>query len=122
MPTSSKKSVETHSIPSDLKAEQALGLVGLGMMQKMSQEGNKRLRLVEENEEKFDLHSLKQRLELIALAIDTGAPLSTAETSYLLGARPGSSKTIRGGILANRISRNVWKLSRLEKDSAYWRN
>ena len=73
-------------------------------------------------EEKFDLHSLRQRLELIALAIDTGAPLSTSEVGYLLGARPGSGKAERGGLLAKRISRNVWKLSRIEKDSAYWRN
>ncbi len=122
MSASPKKIPQNHSIPDDLKPEQALGLVGLGMMQKISQNGTTKLRLVEESEGNCDLHSLKQRLELIALAIDTGAPLSTSEVAYLLGARPGSSKTERGGIVAKRISRNVWRISRLSKDSAYWRN
>ncbi len=75
-----------------------------------------------EEGEKADLHSLRQRLELISLAIETGAPLSTSEVTHLLGARPGSSKTERGGLVARRISRNVWKLNRADKDSSYWRN
>ena len=92
-------------------------------MQKISKDGTSRLRLVEEPEGKYDLSSLRQRLELVALAIETGSPLSTSEVTYLLGARPGSSKTKRGGLLAQKISRNVWKLSRNEeKDSSYWRN
>ena len=117
-----KKPAKPQSIPADLNPEQALGLVGLGMMQKMSREGNTRLKLVEDYEGKFDLNSLRQRLELISLALQTSAPLSTSEVAYLLGARPGSSKTERGGLMARRISRNVWKLSRTEKDSSYWRN
>ncbi len=117
-----KKPSDSQAIPNDLNPEQALGLVGLGMMQRMSREGNTRLRLVEDYEETFDFHSLKQRLELIALAIDTGAPLSTSEVAYLLGAKPGSGKAERGGLLAKRISRNVWKLSRSENESSYWRN
>ena len=122
MPASAKKVPQNHSIPNDLKPEQALGLVGLGMMQKISQEGTTKLRLVQETEGNFDIYSLKLRLELISLAIETGAPLSTSEVSYLLGARPGSSKTERGGIVAKRITRNVWKISRVSKDSSYWRN
>ena len=114
---------DSKAIPSDLNPEQALGLVGLRMMQKISNDGASRLRLVEENESKFDLHSLRQRLELISLAIETGAPISTSEVTYLLGARPGSSKTERGGLTARKISRNVWKLSRSEiQESSYWRN
>ena len=123
MTASQKKSSYSEAIPSDLNPEQALGLVGLGMMQKISANGTSRLRLVEDNEGKFDLHALRQRLELIALALETGAPLSTNETTHLLGARPGSSRTERGGLVAKRISRNVWKLSQIEtKDSSYWRN
>ena len=117
-----KKIINSDAIPSDLNPEQALGLVGLGMMQKISRNGTSRLRLVEDTEGKCDLHSLRQRLELVALAIESGAPLSTSEVAYLLGARPCSSKTKRGGLIARRISRNVWKLSRAEKDQAYWRN
>ncbi len=123
MSTPQKSSANSQAIPSDLNPEQALGLVGLGMMQRISRDGTSRLRLVEENETKFDQHNLRQRLELIALAIETSAPLSTSEVTYLLGARPGSSKTSRGGLTAQRISRNIWKLSRLEqKESSYWRN
>ncbi|AAP99592.1 MULTISPECIES: hypothetical protein [Prochlorococcus] len=118
-----KSNPDSQAIPSDLKPEQALGLVGLGMMQRISSNSTSRLRLVEDNQEKFDLHALRERLELIALAIETGAPLSTAEVTHLIGARPGSSKTTRGGLLARRISRNVWKLSGTQgEDSSYWRN
>ena len=123
MPASQKKTIDSHVIPGDLNPEQALGLVGLGMMQKISRDGTSRLRLVEDTEGKCDLHSLRQRLELVALAIESGAPLSTSEAAYLLGARPGSSKTTRGGLIARRVSRNVWKLSKADvEDSSYWRN
>ncbi len=123
MSASPKKSSNSEAIPTDLNPHQALGLVGLGMMQKISENGTSRLRLVEDHEEKYDLNALRQRLELVALAIETGSPLSTNEVTYLLGARPGSSKTKRGGLLAQKISRNVWKLSRSEeKEPSYWRN
>ena len=124
MPATSKNTNNSEAIPNDLNPQQALGLVGLGMMQRISRDGTtSRLRLVEDNEGKYDLNALRQRLELVALAIETGSPLSTSEVSYLLGARPGSSKTTRGGLLAQKISRNVWKISRAEeKESSYWRN
>ncbi len=123
MSTSQKKSPEKETFPTELKAEQALGLIGMGLMKNMSHEGNSLLEWpVEINREKADLNSLKQRLELIALAIETGAPLTTTEVSQLLGARPGSSKTERGGLVAKRISRNVWRLSKIDKDGNYWRN
>ena len=123
MASPQKNAADSQAIPSDLNPEQALGLVGLGMMHRMSNNGTSRLRLVEDSEEKFDQHALRQRLELIALAIETSAPLSTSEVSYLLGARPGSSKATRGGLIAKKLTRNVWKLSRLEQtDPSYWRN
>ncbi|MFO8236838.1 MAG: hypothetical protein R6U00_01010 [Prochlorococcaceae cyanobacterium] len=52
--------------------------------------------------------------ELQPLAIQTGAPLSTAEVTALLGARPGSALVERGGLRARRLSRNVWRLSQVE--------
>ena len=125
MAATSKSTNNSESIPSDLNPQQALGLVGLGMMQRISRDGaTSRLRLVEDNEGKHDLNALRQRLELVALAIETGSPLSTSEVSYLLGARPGSATTKRGGLLAQKLSRNVWKISRAEEDrkSSYWRN
>ena len=123
MSNSQNEATESTTLQTDLKAEQALGLIGLGLMQKMTQEGTANLNwLAEEAQEKADLLALRQRLELTALAIQTGAPLSTSEVTQLLGARPGSAKTERGGLTAKRISRNVWKLSRSEADSAYWRN
>ncbi len=123
MPTSQKNHSDSTALPNDLKAEQALGLIGLGLMQKMSQEGNPALDWsIEDHGEKADLLALRQRLEITSLAIETGAPLSTSEVSQLLGARPGSTKTQRGGLTARRISRNVWKLSRSENDQAHWRN
>ena len=50
------------------------------------------------------------------LALDTGAPLSTAEVTLLLGARPGAPVVQRGGLRARRLSRNVWKLSRAAEE------
>jgi hypothetical protein len=58
--------------------------------------------------------ALRQRLELTQLALSTGAPLSTAEVTYLMGARPGSARVERGGLRARRVNRNVWKLSRVD--------
>ncbi len=118
-----EKSTQSSTLSEDLKAEQALGLIGLGLMQKMSRDGISSWNWSEaEDGGQADLHALRQRLELTSLAIETGAPLSTAEVTQLLGAKPGSSKTERGGVVAKRISRNVWRISRLEKDSSYWRN
>ena len=123
MTTSAKSTQEPTNNSTDLKAEQALGLIGMGLMQKMGKEDLSSWDwTLEGNEAKTDLISLKQRLELISLAIETGAPLSTSEITRLLGAKPGSSKTERGGLLARRISRNVWKLSKAERESSHWRN
>ncbi len=123
MTTSQVKSSGQSNLPNDLKAEQALGLVGIGLMQKITSEGKSGLNwLFDEDYEKADLVSLRQRLELISLAIDTCAPLSTSEVTQLIGIRPTSDKTERGGLVAKRISRNVWKLSRIDKDNSYWRN
>ncbi len=123
MPDSKRDSSETTSLSSELNVEQALGMIGLGLMQKISKDGLTEWCWSEsEDGGKADLTFLRQKLELTALAIETGAPLSTAEVTQLLGARPGSAKTQRGGLIAKRISRNVWKLLRSDQDSSHWRN
>ena len=122
MSTSQKSTSESSTLPSELKPEQALGLIGLGLMQKMSLKDVSDCNWAEEVGEKADLVALRQRLELTSLAIETGAPLTTSEVSQLLGARPGSAKTERGGLIARRISRNVWKLTKTEKENSHWRN
>ncbi|WP_409995732.1 hypothetical protein [Cyanobium sp. HWJ4-Hawea] len=101
-----------------VKPEQALAFIGLGLMQKMAAAGQDLPWSWNEGEDggQADLAALRQRLELIQLAIQTSAPLSTAEVSHLLGARPGTALVERGGLLARRVSRNVWKLSRSSDD------
>ncbi len=106
---------------SEINPEQALGLVSLGLMQKLSDRGITDLNWLKEDE-KCDLYELRQRLELTSLAIETGAPLSTSEVSKLLGVRPGASKVERGGLIAKKISRNVWKLVKSSQESSHWRN
>ncbi len=95
----------------DLNAEQALALVGMGLMQKMAASGELPWMWNEtEDGGNCDVAALRQRLEITQLALHTGAPLSTAEVTYLMGARPGSAEVERGGLRARRVSRNVWKL------------
>jgi len=102
-----------------VKPEQALALIGLGLLQKMSGPGHEQPWVWSEADDggTADLAALRQRLELIQIAINTAAPLSTAEVSHLMGARPGSAVVSRGGLTARRISRNVWTLSRTSEDS-----
>ncbi len=122
MSSTKEDATQATNLPTDLKAEQALGLIGLGLIQKMNNEGNGNWSWSEaEDGGKADLLALRQRLELTDLAIKTGAPLTTAEVSHLLGAKPGSAKAERGGLLAKRLTRNVWKLSRAEQNP-YSRN
>jgi len=101
----------------DLKAEQALAWIGMGLMRKLIAEGdaNSWLWAGEEGNGTVDVSSLRQRLELVDLAVRTAAPLTTAEVTHLLGARPGAPVVERGGLLARRRGRNVWILSRGEE-------
>ena len=105
----------------DLNADQALGMVSFGLMQRLAQDGQVDLPWLESpgNANADRLRQLRQRLELTSLAIETGAPLSTAEVSLLLGARPGRGKVERGGLVARRVSRNVWRLSRRDENDRY---
>ncbi|MEB3320391.1 MAG: hypothetical protein VKI63_05580 [Cyanobium sp.] len=106
----------TEATAQGIKPEQALALIGLGLMQRLGESGAERPWIWSEAEDggQADLASLRQRLELTQLALQTGAPLSTAEVTALLGARPGGAVVERGGLKARRLSRNVWKLTRLE--------
>jgi hypothetical protein len=105
----------------ELNAEQALGLVSYSLMQRLADQSQDPLPWLNASplQETDGLRQLRQRLELTALAIDTGAPLSTTEVTHLLGARPGAEVVERGGLRARRISRNVWRLTRLDADSRF---
>ena len=101
----------------DLNADQALGMVSFGLMQRLAQDGQVDLPWLETSSTEVDrMRQLRQRLELTALAIDTGAPLTTAEVSFLMGAKPGTERVERGGLVARRVSRNVWRLSKAESN------
>jgi len=104
-----------------IKPEQALALIGLGLMQRLSGAESSTGWSWGESDDSAgaDLTALRQRLDLIQLALQTGAPLSTAEVSVLLGARPGGDVVERGGLRARRLSRNVWKLSRAEESGGF---
>ncbi len=121
MSVSQPKESKHNNSSTGINPEQALGLVSLGLMQKLSDKGITDLNWLKEDE-KCDLNELRQRLEITSLAIETGAPLSTSEVSRLLGFRPGASKVERGGLIAKKISRNVWKLIKSNKESTHWRN
>jgi len=98
--------------PDAVRPEQALALVGMGVLQKMAANGELPWVWNEgEDAGACDPGALRHRLELTDLALKTGAPLSTAEVTYLMGARPGAAVVERGGLKARRVSRNVWKLS-----------
>ena len=108
----SKDLGDTPLEPNEVRPEQALALVGMGLLQKMAANGELPWNWNEgEDGGACDPSALRNRLELTDLALRTGAPLSTAEVTYLMGARPGSAVVERGGLKARRVSRNVWKLS-----------
>jgi hypothetical protein len=107
------------AVQQGVKPEQALALIGFGLMGRLN-EGGQDLPWIWNGEEdggSVDLPALRQRLELVQLAIQTGAPLSTAEVSELIGTRPASAVVQRGGLTARRLSRNVWKLSRSSEEA-----
>ncbi len=120
MASTQKSPVQSSDLTTELNAEQALGLVSYGLMQRLANEGQVELPWLEApgGDAADSMRHLRQRLELTALAIETGAPLSTAEVSLLLGARPGSESVERGGLKARRVSRNVWRLSRVDADDS----
>ena len=122
MASSQEKSISSSIGTDELSSEKTLGLVSLSLMQKLSQKDPTFSWLIDENYESKNLNNLRYRLELTELAIKTGAPLSTSEVSILMGAKPGKSKVERGGLLATKISRNVWKITKLNDENNYWRN
>ena len=122
MGNSQKKGPDSSRTENELSTDQTLGLVSLSLMQKLSQKDPSFSWLVDDKLDKTNLKNLRDRLELIELAIKTGAPLTTSEVSILMGAKPGKSKIERGGLLAIKVARNVWKLSKLGQGSSYYRN
>ncbi len=122
MTSSHKNSITSPSENKELSPDQTLSLVSLTLMQKLSQKDPSFKWLIDENYDLQNTKELRTRLELIDLAIKTGAPISTAEVSFLLGAKPGKSKLERGGLIAIKVSRNVWKISKNNSENNYWRN
>ena len=122
MASTQEKLISSSIGTDELSSEKTLGLVSLSLMQKLSQKDPTFSWLIDENNESKNLNNLRYRLELTELAIKTGAPLSTSEVSILMGAKPGKSKVERGGLLATKISRNVWKITKLNDENNYWRN
>ena len=122
MVTSQKKASDSSSSENELSPDQTLGLVSLSLMQKLSQKDPSFSWLVDDKLDQSNLKNLRDRLELTELAINTGAPLTTSEVSILMGAKPGKSKIERGGLLATKVARNVWKLSKLGQGNSYYRN
>lgn len=56
------------------------------------------------------IEQLRARLAALRDAVELGAPLTTAEVSALLGARPGGSEVVRGRLRAVREARNCWTI------------
>tara|TARA_B100000963_G_C22535114_1_gene629395 strand:- start:622 stop:990 length:369 start_codon:yes stop_codon:yes gene_type:complete len=122
MASSSKKNQGSEPLNKELSPDQKLSLVSLSLMQKLSQKDPSFSWLEDENSKKVSTKKLRDRLELLSLAIDTGAPLSTTEITFLMGAKPGNKNVIRGGLIATKISRNIWKISKNTESQNYWRN
>ena len=117
-----KNPIKSSSDKRDLSPDQTLGLVSLTLMQKLSQKDPSFSWLIDDNKDLQNVKNLRDRLELIDLAIKTGAPISTAEVSFLMGAKPGKSRVERGGLVATKVSRNVWRISKNSSEKNYWRN
>ena len=122
MTSSRKNPIESSSENKELSPDQTLGLVSLTLMQKLSQKDPSLSWLIDDNKDSQNIKNLRNRLELIDLALKTGAPISTAEVTFLMGAKPGKSKVERGGLLAIKVSRNVWKITKNSNENNYWRN
>lgn len=65
-----------------------------------------------------DAAAFLARLEAAERAIRSGLGLTTAETTWILGVRPGSSPITRGGITATRTGWNCWRLARYSPPSS----
>ena len=122
MATSQQKEPNNLESKKELSPDQTLGLVSLSLMQKLYQKDSSFSWLEEEKSEKVNLKNLRDRLELTQLAINTGAPLTTSEVTALIGAKPGKSKLERAGLLATKIARNVWKISKTSQGNSFYRN
>lgn len=64
-----------------------------------------------------DTAAFLARLEAAERAIASGLGLSTAEVTWVLGVRPGSSPLTRGGIICTRTGWNCWRLERYSSSS-----
>jgi hypothetical protein len=61
---------------------------------------------------------LLARIEAAERAARIGFPLSTSELAWVMGARPGGPVVTRAGLRAERLARNLWRLSADSGDTA----
>ena len=122
MTSPQKNPIQASSEDRELSPDQTLGLVSLTLMQKLSQKDPSFSWLIDDSKDLQNIKNFRNRLELIDLAIKTGAPISTAEVSFLMGAKPGKSRVERGGLVAIKVSRNVWRITKNSNENNYWRN
>lgn len=83
-----------------------------GALQQTAPSGSVALQRIPPSE--TDGGQLNARLEAAERAIRSGLGLTTAEATWILGVRPGSSPITRGGITATRTGRSCWRLQRVE--------
>ena len=106
-PASAQAAAASLAHPNGAQAQtQTLALLGSSVMQQLLAWGE----AARGNDD--DAMGLRQRLEMTALAIQTGAPLTTREAGLLLGAKPTASPMRRAGLVASRVGRNAWQLRR----------
>ena len=60
--------------------------------------------------ESADPAPFRARLQAAERAIRSGLGLTTTETTWILGVKPGASPIVRGGIKATRTGWNCWRL------------
>ena len=58
------------------------------------------------------------RLEAADRAIRSGLGLTTNETAWILGVKPGAAVVTRGGITATRTAKNCWRLQSADSPDA----
>jgi len=81
-------------------------LTGIGRTDPMESDGTVQAPPMESD----GVQQLRSRLAALRDAVELGAPLSTAEVSLLLGARPGGAEVVRGRLRAVREARNCWTI------------
>lgn len=101
MASTRKKTEEPGQLTTELNAEQALGLVSYTLMQRLAAEGQSELPLLDNDQSSHAgmAKQLRQRLELTALAIESGAPSRPMRSliSWVPGREPNPLSAVASG-------------------------